>query len=66
MLNCKETTRLLSDEMEHPLYASQRFALKLHLLMCRYCHNFGRHIKFLRRIGKAYGELDEERLRDAK
>ncbi len=65
MLNCKETTRLQSDEMEHPLPVLQRFALWLHLAMCRGCRNFGQHIKFLRRIGKAYGEVDEERLRDS-
>jgi len=65
VLNCKETTRLLSDEMEHPLSAPQRFALWLHMVMCWGCRNFGRHIKFLRRIGKAYCEIDEERLRDS-
>ncbi len=65
MLNCKETTRLLSDGMEHPLPALERFALRLHLAMCTGCSNFGRHIKFLRRIGKAYGEVDEGKLRDS-
>ncbi len=55
MLNCNEATRLLSDELERPLSRTQTLALRLHVLMCNGCRNFGKHIRFLRRLGRALG-----------
>lgn len=48
MLNCKETTRLLSAAQDRPLGRGERIALKLHLLMCKGCTNYRRQMDFLR------------------
>jgi hypothetical protein len=54
MLNCKETTRLLSVAQDRTLGFRERFDLKLHLLMCRGCTNYREQMDFLR---KACGRL---------
>lgn len=63
MLTCSEATRLLSDQLDRPLSRTQLFALKLHVLMCKGCRNFGEQIRFLCRVGRACGnpEPDEPR-----
>jgi len=59
MLNCNQATKLLSDELESPLSRPQYLALKLHVLLCDGCRNFGKQIRFLRRVGQAFNRLDE-------
>lgn len=48
MLNCKETTRLLSAAQDRPLGFGERAALKLHLLMCKGCTHYSHQMDFLR------------------
>lgn len=48
MLNCKESTHLLSEALDRPLGLSDRIALKTHLLTCRGCRNFRKQMHFLR------------------
>ena len=60
MLKCSEATRLLSDELERPLTRAQSFALRLHVLMCSGCRNFGAQIRFLCRVGRACGDPDSD------
>ncbi len=40
MLNCKQASQLISQSLEQPLAMRERFALKLHLLICKYCRRF--------------------------
>jgi predicted anti-sigma-YlaC factor YlaD len=48
MLNCKQATALLSQRMERKLGPGERLSLKMHLVMCSGCRNFGRQMDFLR------------------
>ncbi|MDP2107698.1 MAG: zf-HC2 domain-containing protein [Rhodocyclaceae bacterium] len=48
MLSCKETTHLLSAAQDRPLDLGERFALKMHLLMCQGCTNYRMQMDFLR------------------
>jgi len=48
MLSCKETTHLLSAAQDRPLAFKERFALKMHLLMCKGCTNYRTQMDFLR------------------
>lgn len=48
MLNCKETTRLLSAAQDRPLALGERLALELHLLFCKGCTNYRKQVAFLR------------------
>lgn len=55
MMNCKEATQLLSQDLERKLSLPERLGLRLHLLICRGCRATERHFAFLhtaaRRIG---------------
>jgi hypothetical protein len=44
MLNCKETTRLLSEGLDRRLSLWQRMNLGLHVLMCGACSAYRRQI----------------------
>lgn len=49
MIDCKHASRLLSQSMDTALPLGQRVRLRLHLLICDACSNFGRQLKLLRR-----------------
>ncbi len=54
MLNCEQATRLASEGLDRPLTRKERWALKLHLLLCRGCRRYRRHLEILRRISRTY------------
>ena len=45
---CRDMTRLLSRSMDQRLLFRQRVAVKLHLLYCRACRRYRRHLLVLR------------------
>lgn len=61
MLNCREVTRLSSQESERVLSLRERIAMWQHTLMCSGCRNFRRQMAFLRRAAERYrsGRPDE-------
>ncbi len=62
MLTCKQASQLLSQSLDRQLSARERFALRLHLLICKYCKRFGQQIRILRMALKkmsASAENDE-------
>ena len=60
MLNCRDASRLTSEDLDHPLSWSKRLALKLHLSMCRYCKRYARQLSFLHQIIDLGGEELED------
>lgn len=40
MINCKQASQLISRGLDTTLSKRERFALKIHLLMCKYCSRF--------------------------
>lgn len=54
MPSCRQSTRLMSEAQERALTPRERVALKLHLVICAGCRNFGRHLDFLRAAVRAY------------
>lgn len=56
MLNCNETTRMCSDEMERPLRMTERVALRTHLMMCDGCSQYRRQLKTLHVALKVYAQ----------
>jgi len=48
MLTCKESSVLLSQAQERPLGLGERLRLRLHLLACAGCTNFGRQLRIIR------------------
>ncbi len=54
MPSCRESTRLMSEARERGLTAVERVALRMHLLMCSACRNFGKQMHFLRAATQVY------------
>jgi hypothetical protein len=57
MLNCRQTTRLVSQSMDAKLPWHTRLAIRFHLLYCVWCRRYAAQIRFLR---KATRQLDAE------
>ena len=62
MLNCQEVTRLFSESQERSLSLKERMALKMHVMMCSGCRNFGQQMHTLRHVARAYVKGDNERV----
>lgn len=54
MLNCKDTTRRLSEAQDRDLSLSEKLRLQMHLAMCCGCRNFSKQMDFLRTACKRY------------
>lgn len=54
MLSCKEVTHLLSEGQDRKLFLRERFALEMHLAMCKGCTNFRKQMDFLRTACRRY------------
>lgn len=62
MLDCRQSSKLVSDAMDRRLTGRERIALRLHLLMCRYCRTFARQLGYLRELVSQAGLPQDERL----
>lgn len=49
MMSCRQASELVSQGLDRKLGAGQRFALGLHLGICRSCARFNRQLELLRR-----------------
>ena len=49
MMSCREASELVSRGLDRKLGAGERFALGLHLRICRNCARFNRQLELLRR-----------------
>src|SRR5258707_495626 len=47
---CKEVTLLQSDSMDRKLSLSERLGLRLHLVLCKWCRRYGKHLRLLRSV----------------
>lgn len=54
MLNCHDTTRLLSESRERPLTWREHMALRLHVMMCSGCRRFGEQMRFMSVSARRY------------
>ena len=48
MLSCKQASKIISQSLDKPLTMRERFALKLHLIICKYCKRFSQQVQTLR------------------
>jgi len=58
MLSCKEVSLLLSKACDQRLAWRERLAVRLHLLYCRGCAQFGKQLQFLRAAGRRLAQSD--------
>jgi hypothetical protein len=54
MLNCKEATRLMSQEQDRHLTLRERLALRYHTALCIGCTNYRKHMRFLRKAAERF------------
>jgi hypothetical protein len=60
MINCRQTTRLISQSMDAKLPWSRRLAMKLHLLYCVWCRRYATQLKVLRNAAKQLPDPETE------
>ena len=54
--NCKEAVRLQSEALDHRLPALERFGLRLHLFLCKWCRRYGKQIRLLHDAAREHPE----------
>ena len=54
LITCKEASRLISQELDHPLPWHRRLVLRVHLLWCEACRRYNRQARFLREAMRRY------------
>lgn len=47
MLSCKKASVLISQSLERELTKSERWSLKFHLIICKYCKRFQQQLKLI-------------------
>lgn len=60
MINCRESTRLLSEEQERELSRKEQIALRFHTLICSHCRRFGKHITIIRQAARRFAKGESE------
>lgn len=58
MLTCRQATQLLSEQQDRQLLLKEQSGLQLHLMVCRSCRRFGKQIKTISVLSKAYKQFD--------
>lgn len=61
MMNCHQTTRLISESQDRTLSVPEKMSLKMHLMMCAGCKNFSLQVPFLSQAMKAYAAGFDEK-----
>lgn len=54
-LRCREAAPLVSEAMDHPLPRVERIALRMHLLICRWCRRYRAQLARLRAVAREAG-----------
>ena len=50
MMNCQQTSQLLSQSLDRPLSFREKLSLRLHVMMCGACRNFERQLQFIHQL----------------
>jgi hypothetical protein len=50
MFNCKEVSQIVSEGMDRKLPLHQRFFIRMHLMMCKYCSRFRSQLYLMRKV----------------
>ena len=58
MLTCRQATQLLSEKQDRQLLLKEQSGLQFHLMLCRSCRRFGKQMKTISELSKAYKEID--------
>lgn len=59
MMNCRQATELMSQELDRQLSWHERVALKFHVMMCDGCTNFRKQMGFIRRVCRVTSQSED-------
>lgn len=59
MMNCKQATELMSQELDRSLSWSERISLRFHVMMCDGCTNFRKQMAFIRTACRFRSQSEE-------
>lgn len=59
MLDCKQTTKLLSEKQDRPLSFRERISLRIHLMLCAGCTNYDKQMNLIRKACRHIGGRDD-------
>lgn len=62
--NCKETSELVTQSLDRGLTFQERFAMRLHLLICRNCARFMKQMHLIRTWLRTENEAEQPGLTD--
>jgi predicted anti-sigma-YlaC factor YlaD len=61
MMNCKQASQLISRKLDEKLSKRERFALKMHLFLCKYCSRFSQQLSTLQiAISKLGKDIEDD------
>ncbi|MFC1858484.1 zf-HC2 domain-containing protein [Thermodesulfobacteriota bacterium] len=63
MLSCEEISRLVSDSMDRKLPLAQRFAVWIHLIMCKFCSRYRKQLADIREIARKSSDLRQSAIK---
>jgi hypothetical protein len=55
-MDCRQATRVQSEQLDRPLPRTTRFGLGLHLLYCKWCRRYGKQVNFLHEASHEHQE----------
>jgi Putative zinc-finger len=56
--SCRTASELLSQGQDRPLTLPEQLRLRTHLLICKRCRRFSRHLDFLRMAIRRYRDRE--------
>lgn len=59
MMNCRQATELMSQELDRQLSWHERISLKFHVMMCDGCTNFRKQMAFLRKVCRLSSQSED-------
>ena len=57
-MSCKDMSPLISENMDHSLALKDRWKIRLHLFMCRFCRYYQEQLEVLRNLSRYLGEVE--------
>ena len=52
--SCKTAARLQSEALDHKLTWRQRWGLRIHLVLCKWCSRYGKQIAFVHKVALSH------------
>lgn len=57
-MSCKDMSPLISENMDHSLPLFDRWKIRLHLTMCKFCRYYQEQLEVLRKLSRYLGQED--------